>query len=393
MPALLLLLISFLPNLLFAMNQKNQPRSYFGEIFHYIDKTKDPIHYITEVESINLCEMVLRYNPACTNSKEFTMDESCLENMHRVFEREQTLLCEIERIICVKDSPAELEQIISMKKKQTALYCSVLDAVIEGYLQTKVTHSKENIGKLLQHTYIPPKDTNKLLDTPSGSIQENPDIKNFSEETGFVSLAALQQLILHDNPGYVDKFVNLIRKTMVNPIGYLTENKSHIVCKAALHFSPDHQYHLPDWRLNPRLPLHCTIIHNAFERVHRLLDTIESAIKRNCDTDILKLYPNELLTSQEKNNHAPAGFFSPACKAIIAGYLKKTTMIKLQDFKKDSPSNPSSTTLKEQLPPPPTNPPPAIPNPYLTSPATLSSPDPHASLAKPLEKLAIQEKL
>lgn len=295
-----------------------EERTYFGALYHYLDKLRNPVGYITDNESVVLCKIVTGYNPENSNPTEFTLDEKCKENIHRVFDRQRALLLCVEKSICQTPDPAAIERIMHAMEKEEAFFSPCVKAVLSGSTEQQITSNQELLKKLRSHSAS----DKKSQDAVPVLNEEKSENKSEQATEKFISLKALETIVMADNPGVMDKLFNFIRKTVVDPIRYLTDDKSFTVCNAVLHFNPKHPYHHPDWHLNPQLPFHKTVIRNAFEREYRLIDNLEDAIiARNNESVVMKLTPQTV----------PEGYFSPVLKSVIAAYLTRAHDLRNKD--------------------------------------------------------------
>lgn len=337
-------------------------RSLMQGLLHKVDKEwVNRVQYITDIESAELCEDILKFNPTHPQHVSYSGDSECFNKTHRAFEREQKLMLEVEDDICQKGSYAEVEQIVRDVRK--GYISQNIHAIIHGYLDSKIKRAEEDAEKLKKYR-------DGGFDSPREKSEQKMMNIVTEDETDFISPTALQALILDPTQTYAATAFNYIRKSLVDPIGYLTSSKSSIVSRAVLHFDPAFKF---TWPLNSQLPLHCMLIHNAFERQMRLLDCIEAALQKSDDKTIVKLL-----------SKVEPGYVSENLRAVTAGFLTKVAQEKQTDTsvrreqadnakRKDSAGSPSSTILPSppvELPPAPAvlgkTPPAAPPKPKIT---------------------------
>lgn len=270
-------------------------------VFHFFDKNYvDPINYVTDAKASEVCDNLSLLQANTSSGKQIVFDQTMLQNIHQAFEREQKILYIVEDAISNQDSHAPIEQVL--RSAHTAYYSATAKAIIYGYLTTKIHISEETVMKL------------KNAQTPFGVPQA---IANTTAETSIqvntdnISPSALEQLVLAGNPTWTMKFANLIRKSMTNPLGYLTDSKASTIAESALSFHPTHRNKK---EFNCSLPLHKALLHQSFERQIRLLDLIESCLKSNNH--------EALLTLRQKTN---TGYFSSNANSVVSAYLQFAT--------------------------------------------------------------------
>ena len=279
-----------------------------GQLFHLIDKNYvDPINYVTEAKSSDLCEQVLLLNPAAPSAKQFVLDQITLDQIHQGFEREEKILYIVEDAISNQDSHAPIEQII--RAVHPGYFSQNNLAVMYGYLTTKIKISEETAAKLKR---VQESETNPFAVAPQSSTASSSAIvvkdQAVRVDAHDLSPSALEQLILESNPSWTMKLANLVRKAITNPAGYLTDSKSAIASEAILCFHPDHPQKN---QFNRSIPLHVALVHQAFERQIRLHPLIETALKKKDH--------QTMLTLRQK---VRKGYISKFTEAVINGYLK-----------------------------------------------------------------------
>jgi hypothetical protein len=317
---------------------KEPTRSTLACLHHYVDKRRDQVRYITDYESVDLCQRLLRYDPEHKDHTIFKLDDKCINDITRAFARQKALLNCVENAINRGDY-AIMEQIVQTKKSEGGFYSSNIEHIISGYFETTKRSTQEFLQKLTSNNLTgtpvgnqavipqaPSQQPNNPTGTPVGDqsvTSQLPQEKNESEkhpQQSFLCVQFLHKLILEDNRNWLDKTLNYLRKNYFETLTYLTENKSHNVAAAVSYFNPDHPNHTSDWQLNSQSDFHRLLIHNAFEREEKLLELILYSIKNNETLDIMTLNP-----AHKDIRHVAHGFFSPLAKAIINGYLKKVS--------------------------------------------------------------------
>lgn len=290
------------------MEETKPNRSLWGSLFHVVDKTVDPMPYVTDELAASISQKIISFNTHETRNK-FVLDETTLKNIHMAFEREAKLLAIVENEIN-NGTYSKIEQI--KKDVRPGYFSQALNAVIAGY-QENTLKTAEATVQILKNTT---KSINTAIKTKDNEKESIPLVANQTLGNS-ISPISLEELILNSNSGYFESACNLIKKTITDPIGYLTSSKSITVADEVIRFDPSHQKYEP---LNPKLPLHKKLIHNALERESRLLKAIETALRNNNYADIFKI-------KQSVNQ----GYISQHVDIILSSYLTITTQRKEKD--------------------------------------------------------------
>ena len=277
-------------------------------LFHVVDKNYiDPVNYITEAKTSELCQKITSLNHPDPSNKKFELDQEWQEIIHQILERQQKILHVVEESSCQQDSHMPIEQIL--RSAHPGLYSPNTLAIIHGYLHTKIKISEEIAIKLkmAQESEI----TSNPFAYESKSVSQSGAAKDLSSShlhAHDLSPSALEQLILQSNPSWTMKFANLIRKAITNPIGYLTDSKAATISEAVLFFHPSH----PEFKeFNRSIPLHKALVHQAFEREIRLYTHFETSLKCNNHDAIVTLHQK-----------VSPGYFSNILKTLMGAYLK-----------------------------------------------------------------------
>lgn len=298
---MILFLCSIATSFSFTIVSMEAPkRSLLQQLFHKFDKEIDPVQYITDDQSLIVSEQILVLNPNFPEHKNLTLDEPTFLKIHMVFEREQKLLRIVENEI-LNQSHVRIEQV--KKDVRAGYFSKILSSVIAGYQADRLKKSEAIVETLR-------KQTDKETSAKPSANDESKNKPNLP--LGLMSPSSLETLIMQPEASYSELFLGYLRKTITDPIGYLTSSKARTVADETIRFNPESIYYTA---FNPTFPLHKKIVHNAFERQSRLLIAVENALQLDDYQTILKI-----------DSSVKKDYFSDHLKAIIAGYLKATTL-------------------------------------------------------------------
>jgi hypothetical protein len=325
---------------------EKEKKSYVSMLFHYLDKKTDPITYITQKESIEACETVLKLDPQHQKHTTFERNQTFLGQdgyISKASRRQQTLLNEAEAAIfgCEtaiwsgqrKPSHPIIEQIWLARSSIEGYFSPNLVAVLKGYFEYKSKLNECSADILKQFSSQAAGTTlKKSLDSNTKNliIEDNEKKKttaiNEIENTiksGTISREAFIDLVQNDNPTIIEKINNSLRKNFFDPVGHLTHSKTAIFSEHLLRFNPDDPGHSDDWKLDPTMPLHKQHVHKTFERERYLIAAIENAINDNDHATVLTL--SHINPENPKAITISKGYFSPILKAMINGFIRKKT--------------------------------------------------------------------
>ena len=221
-----------------------------------------PENYITNSKSSELCDELLLLDPEKPGHTPFKPDDETLDKIDQAFEREEKVLFVGEKAICIENSYAHLEQI---KMAHKALYSPVYEATANGFIASHQRRNKKAVEKLERAQALPLSPFTPVVTTitpaqsSDSSTQPLATLHDLSDQ-------GLEDQILKSNATYLQKAANYIRKTLTDPLGYLTDQKSGTVADTILLFNPQ----LPNAvEFNQSMELHRELVHNAFERQNR----------------------------------------------------------------------------------------------------------------------------
>lgn len=335
----LLLLIAIIINSLsshcFAMQK----------LIHYLDKSSDPITYITQNDSIKHCQMALRLDPShpehlkFERNNEWTSEEG---HINKATRRQIALSFEVEGSIFGYDSRwfgligtrrershHVVEQIMHALEKINGYVSPHISAVLKAYVKQKTKRDKTTVSTL--EAFFPqsqiPQSTPKSLEPaqPSNVPQSTSEVQKPSQNVSkptykeAITNEAFRDLVLKDNSTLLENANNYLRKNYFDSIGHLTHDKTKIFGEQLLRFDPGHPGNSELWQLDPDMPQHKLHVHKTFERERLLCSLIATAINDDDYETVLTLSP---INPQNPKAAISAGYFSPMLKAIIAGFIE-----------------------------------------------------------------------
>lgn len=274
-----IIFVFFILNNAYAMENPAEAPSLLQQFLHKVDKTLDPFSYVTDGNaSGKIAEFLLKLDPQHPNHTPFSLAKDTLEQIHRGFEREIKIL-EVVKETIKNNHYYQIEQIISIEE---SFFCPAVLLLIHAYQERKLKKATELLSSM---TNEKSKNTNKSnLLTPG-----------------------VEELLTETNTGWINSGLNYVRKNLIDTVGYLTNKKSVAIANELQRFCPTHANSL---ELNPELPSHALLIKNTFDRITKLLVTIEKYLGNN-----------KLLKLNEINKYVCQEYFSPNAKAVLAGYL------------------------------------------------------------------------
>ena len=319
------------PLSLFIMISTSFPSLSMEKLIHYLDKSVDPMTYITQGESIKHCQEILKLNPSHTHHEKFEIGKKWTDpkegNIGKATRRQKQLLIEAEGSIVGYDdrwfyfygtyrspNPAIAESIIRAHEQISGYFSPHLIAVLRGYATYKMKKDQS---------------TAHILDSFLRSAQNLPPSQNEPttsetqkrEYTETTTYETFKDKVLKDNFNWLEGLNNYWRKNMSDTLGHLTHDKTKMFSAQLLRYDPAHIGHTSDlWHLNPDNDVHKKHMHKTFERERLLCDLV-------CESIIHDDYETLLTVSPVNPNNPnavtiPAGYFSPVLMAIILGYLE-----------------------------------------------------------------------
>jgi hypothetical protein len=288
-------------------------------LIHMIDKNYiSPETYVTNNKASELCEEIMLLNTEKDGCRFFQPDDRILGKIYQAFEREQKLLSVCEQAICTENSDTHLERI---KTAHKAFISPNYESITKGFLAARLRHNEQMVEKL---TKVPPLKSSSTQLSTLGT-------KQLITANDHLSPQALEEEILKSNATYIQKTANYIRKTMIDPVGYLTDQKSATVADTVLLFNPE----LPNSiDFNQSFELHRALVHNAFERQNRLRLLVYYYVQNND-------YNNMHILCEKTHK----GYQSPLTGIVIRAYLKYAeTKTKIENVRSISSLQSSSST-------------------------------------------------
>lgn len=309
---------------LYSMEKKQQ-RGIVEKILHTMNKHADPFSYITDNESITHCEatLALLKNPTDSKYKKFERNQEWLGldgHIYKVEHRQNRLISEVEKAIfgyywygCYYPrDDAKVEQIMKAYEIVPEIFSPHILALLSSYSQQKITKNEMKASTF--QAFI-------SLQQPVATSEQpikNSDHQQYLEQ---ITYESFRELVLNDNnESYFQGITHYLKKNS-DHVGYLTNQKTRVFGEQLLRYNPKHPGHSDRWNLDPDMPLHRLHAHKVIQREEFLNKTIAGAINDDDYSTVMILSP---FNPQKPNQVTISdGYFSPAIKALIKGYLAK----------------------------------------------------------------------
>lgn len=342
------------------------------KLIHYLDKSSDPITYITQNESIKHCQTALRLDPNHPDHLKFERNNEWISeegHINKGIRRQIALILEVEGSIFGYDdrwlgifgtkrgrSHHLVEQIMHAFDKINGYISPHTQAILKAYLIQKTKRDQSTVSTLehfFPQSQTKSSDSTNSADSSASSVTRpatqtsallQPKVPAYKES---ITNEAFRELVLKDNMSWIEAANNYLRKNYFDSTGHLTHDKTKIFSEQLLRFDPDHPGNSELWRLDPDMPQHKMHVHKTFERERLLCSLVSTAINDDDYDTILTLSP---INPQNPKAAIAAGYFSPLLKAVIAGYIEK----KNNEIKKDIETQNTSTltiTMCKCVPP------------------------------------------